>query len=97
MRKFWLALTLVALTGGCCTTRDGDTQVSAESYKAALTKVQSNLKDRIRPALADLLDKDTTHGDAWKSAKLGLIDDTLTLCSDTLAGKNAVAPVGSAK
>jgi len=70
---------------GCCTTRDSETQVSVDSYKAALVKIKSNLEEDIRPGYAEALEASGVIPELVE-ARLGLVDDTVTLCEDTLSG-----------
>lgn len=79
-----LALVVLAATG-CCTTRNTETQVSVDSYVMALEKIKSNLERDIRPGY-----KEAMEGSGWipqlQEARLGVVDDTITLCEDTLSG-----------
>lgn len=96
MRLFQsIVLVGVLLAPGCCSTRDAETSVSTDDYKAALNRVRTNLVDNIRPSVAEIMSADTTHLPEWKEAKLDLIDDTVTLIDDTLAGKNAGTATGA--
>lgn len=83
-----LVVALIALSG-CCSTRNAETGVSVDSYVAALEKVKSNLEDDLKPAMEELLDKDTAHIEPWKESKRNLLDDTITLCDDALQGDKA--------
>jgi len=96
MKSMLRGLVMVALMispVGCCTARDEQTGVSVDSYKAAITKVRSNIAE-IRSDVATV-----TYEPAIKAADLQLIDATIALCDDTLAGKTAgaepTAPTGS--
>ena len=89
------AITLALLAVGCCGTRDPSTGVSVESYKKAVTQIHDNLKTVVKPAMEAAL-AESKKSDKWKEAQLGVVIDSITLCEDTLAGKNAgVAPVRS--
>lgn len=79
----------ILLTPACCATRDAESGVSTDEYKAAVARIVSNLEIHIRPAFTDALGNDATHSDEWKEAKIGLLDDTITLGKDVLAGKDA--------
>lgn len=79
---------LLVMPVGCCAV-DPATGVSIDEYKAAITRIRDNLQTNIRPAVAAVMSADATHSKEWKEAKLGLIDDTVVLANDVLAGKNA--------
>lgn len=87
-KSILLALTL--LVGGCCTERNAVTGVSVESYVEAITKIRGNIA-----AIRTDVDA-VTYNEDIKKADLQLIDATLSLCDDTLAGKDAgTASTGS--
>lgn len=98
MRKgiIGLALIIVIACHACCIDDknvDPTNNVSAESYRACVVKVQSNLVGNIIPSLqamktGDLASPSPQHTAKWWDAKIGLMSDTATLCSDTLAGSN---------
>lgn len=100
MRKRIGYLVLAAVISGglvaCCIDDknvDPTNNVSAESYRACVVKVQSNLVGNIIPSLRVMRDSDLAspspqHTAKWWDAKIGLVSDTATLCSDTLAGSN---------
>jgi len=90
MRLFRAAafIGVLLLPIGCCGV-DSTTGVSIDDYKSAITRMRDNLQDHIRPAVAAVMSSDTTHSNEWKKAKLELIDDSIVLANDTLAGKNA--------
>jgi hypothetical protein len=89
LTRFLLVAALV-LAPGCCTTRNADTGVSVESYVEGITKVRANIAE-IR---SDLIAAD--YDATIKEADVQLIDATITLCDDMLAGKNAgTAPAES--
>ena len=98
MRKLFgsiaLALVLVA-PAGCCTTRNSETQVSVESYVAALERIKTNLTDDVRPGYAEALSASGVIPEL-QGARLGVLDDTLTLINDTLTGA-AEAPAEDAE
>jgi outer membrane murein-binding lipoprotein Lpp len=79
---------IVLFTSGCCTTRDKVNSVSVDDYRAAIEQIKSNLETNIKPAVVEVM-ATSDKSDEWKQAKLELIDDTITLATDTLAGKNA--------
>lgn len=103
MKKIIVAslFAIILLTSPGCAwfcNRDDETQVSIESYKKALTKVRSNLKDSIRPALDKALPEKTEADKAVKKGKLALVDDTIALVDDTLTGAKAgVKPEGESE
>lgn len=82
MKKL-VTLVLALALAGCCTTRNPDTGVSVDSYVAALKKVSSNVAE-IRSDIATL-----DYDPELKKAHMQVMDATVTLCDDTLAGKNA--------
>jgi hypothetical protein len=80
-----LLVTALVFAPGCCTSRDPATGVSTDSYREALTRIRSNIAEiRSDVVLVD-------YNQDIKEADLQLIDATITLCDDTLAGKNAGA------
>lgn len=81
-------MAVVLAAPGCCSTRDTESGVSTDDYKAAIEQIKSNLSNNIKPTVSDLM-AESARPDEWKTAKLELIDDTITLCEDVLAGKNA--------
>lgn len=86
-----LAVVLV-LAPGCCTERDSTSGVSVESYKEALTQIRGNIAT-IRSDVAEI-----TYHPVTKEANLQLLDATISLCDDTLAGKAAgTAATGSSQ
>ena len=88
MNKLFLgiALTAVLVTApGCCTTRNTETQVSVDSYVAAIEKIQSNLEQDILPGYQEALESSNLIPEL-QEARLGVVRDTITLCKDTLTG-----------
>ena len=87
MKKLITSAILVVLlvAPGCCTNRNPETQVSIDSYVAALERVKINLTDDIRPGYAEALAASGLLPELIE-ARLGLLDDTLTLIDDTLTG-----------
>jgi hypothetical protein len=80
-----LLVTVLVFAPGCCTTRDAATGVSTDSYREAISRIRTNIAEiRSDVAMVD-------YTPEIKEADLQLIDATITLCDDTLAGKNAGA------
>ena len=90
MRKLLGSIALVALLlapAGCCTNRHAESQVSVESYVSALERIKSNIVEDIRPGYAEALDASGVIPELLE-ARLGVVDDTVTLIDDTLTGAN---------
>jgi hypothetical protein len=88
--KLLLSGLLAAVLMGCCTERDSTSGVSIASYKEAVTQIRGNIAT-IRSDVAEI-----TYHPVTKEAHLQLLDATISLCDDTLAGKVVgVAVVGS--
>jgi hypothetical protein len=85
-----LFVAVLVVTPACCTERDAATGVSVTSYRESIAQIRSNVLE-IR------VDLEAVAYDAEiKKADLQLIDATVSLCTDTLDGKNAgVATTGS--
>lgn len=86
MKKLILLAALLVNTSGCalfCSPRDPNTGVSVASYREALEKIRANVVE----IKSDI--EDVTYDPVIKEADLQLMDATITLCDDTLAGKNA--------
>jgi hypothetical protein len=84
--SFVLSITLIV--GGCCVERNPDTGVSVTSYVETITKIRSNIA-AIRTDVSAV-----TYDEDIKEADLQLIDATMTLCDDALAGKHAAPTEG---
>lgn len=85
MKKLILIVALLVTPACCPPTRNTETGVSVTSYTEALTKIRDNVA-AIRTDVAAI-----DYNKDLKEADLQLIDATITLCNDTLAGKNAGA------
>ena len=88
MKKLLGSIALIALLiapTGCCTNRNAETQVSVDSYVSALEKIKSNLVDDVRPGYAEALSASGVIPEL-QEARLGVLDDTVTLIDDTLTG-----------
>lgn len=103
--KYVIFVAVVSIGAGCCifddTKVDQSNNVSIESYRACIVKGQKNLVENLIPSLQamktdDLASPSPQHNAKWWDQKIGLLMDTATLNSDTLAGSNvkpATAPV----
>lgn len=88
-------LVLVAIVIACSTTPkpDPDNGVSPAGYRQAITKARDNMAG-VLAKLSTIRDADLAtappaapaHSKGWWDAQLGLLSDTATLLSDTLAG-----------
>lgn len=86
MKTKSILLALVLVVSGCCGhERNTTTSVSVESYVEAITKIRGNIA-----AIRTDVDA-VTYNEDIKKADLQLIDATISLCDDTLSGKNAGA------
>jgi len=88
MKKILIAsaLTLTLFAPGCAWKRNSETGVSIESYVKTLEKVKSNIEADILPSYTEALDKAKFVPELQK-AKLGVVQDTLTLIDSALTGK----------
>lgn len=86
-----LALALVA--PGCACGRNSETGVSIESYVQALEKVKSNIEADILPGYTEALERGDLVPEL-KKARLGVVQDTLTLIDTTLKGEVAAVTTG---
>ena len=96
MKKLLIAsaLTLALFTPGCAYKRNSETGVSIDSYVSTLEKVKSNIEHDMLPGYTEALDRSDLVPEL-KKARLGVVQDTLTLINAALTGKVAVAPVAS--
>lgn len=70
---------------GCCVPRDAETGVSIESYRQALTQINRNMTDGIRPAYAEALER-AGYVPEYTQAKLEEFDVTAALARSTATG-----------
>jgi len=83
-----IIVTIVLFAPGCASTDSYG--VSHENYRAAIEQIRSNLADHIKPTVQEVF-AGGEMSQIRRNATMDLMSDTLTLCDDTLAGKNAGA------
>jgi len=96
MKKFLVAsaLALALFAPGCACKRNSETGVSIDSYVSTLEKVKANIEHDMLPGYTEALDRSDLVPEL-KKARLGVVQDTLTLIDAALTGKLGVAPVAS--
>jgi hypothetical protein len=90
MKKILTAafVTLLLLAPGCACGRNAETGVSIESYVQTLQKVKSNLEADVLPGYTEALERGDLVPEL-KKARLGVVQDTLTLIDAALMGEIA--------
>jgi len=92
-------LMLLLIAPGCACGRNSETGVSIESYVQTLEKVKSNLEADIAPGYTEALERSDLVPEL-KKARMGVVQDTLTLIDAALTGElkqgeePAAAPAG---